>query len=192
MNLLKFDKKEMWQRFAADWKKRNCVTNIILYGVEVAAFFYALVMAAEIIDMVCYFCSTDPYKPYEYMTIGGLFSKMLSKGWLVGLVVCIVIFFCNRRVIKWKFDGILWMFILFFGVSIVTLAVENEMFLYFSVSSLGPLVIYFLSLFLPKRAGDTNITTIQQCRKPSNWLITLSFIVMLSWSILLCDAISRF
>lgn len=142
--------------------------------------------------MICDFRDPHTYRLYEGMTIGGLIFRMLSKGWLVGLIVCIVVFFCNRRVIKWKLDGILCMFILFFGISIATLAVENEMFLYFSVFSLGSIVIYFLSLFLPKRIGETDITTFQQCSKPSNWLITLSFIVMLLWSVLLCDAISRF
>lgn len=192
MNLCKFDIKGHWQRFAANWRKRNWVTDVFLYGIQVAAVLYSLVMVAEMIDMICEFRDPYPLSCYEDLTIGGLIFRMLSKGWLVGLGVCIVVFFCNRRVIKWKLDGTLWMFILFFGVSIATLTVENEMFLYFSVFSLGSLAIYFLSLFLPKRVGETNITTIQQCRKPSNWLITLSFIVMMLWSILLCDAISRF
>lgn len=188
----KSDKPSRWQGFTANWRKRNWVTDVFLYGIQIAAVLYSLVMVAEMIDIICDFRSPYPYGLYEEMTLGGLIYRMLSKGWLVGLVVCIVVFFCNRRVIKWKLDGILWMFILFFGVSIATMAVENEMFLYFSVFSLGPLAIYFLSLFLPKRVGETNTTTFQQSRKPSNWLITLSFIVMLLWSILLCDAISRF
>lgn len=188
----KSDKPSRWQRFIANWRKRNWVTDVFLYGIQIAAVLYSLVMVAEIIDMICDFRNPYPLSCYEGMTIGGLIFRMLSKGWLVGLVVCIVIVFCNRRVVKWKLDGILWMFILFFSVSIATAAVENEMFLYFSVFSLGSLAIYFLSLFLPKRVGETNTTTFQQCRKPSNWLITLSFIVMMLWSILLCDAISRF
>lgn len=192
MNLCKFDIKSRWHGFTANLRKRNWVTDLFLYGIQVAAVLYSLVMVAEIIDMICDFRSPYPYVLYEEMTFGGLIFRMLSKGWLVGLVVCLVVFFCNRRVIKWNLDGIFWMFILFFGVSIATSAVENEMFLYFSVFSLGSLAIYFLSLFLPKRVGETNTTTFQQCRKPSNWLITLSFIVMMSWSILLCDAISRF
>lgn len=184
--------KGRWQRFTVNWRKRNWVTDVFLYSIQVAAVLYSLVMVAEIIDMICDFCSPNPYGLYEEMTLGGLIFRMLSKGWSVGLVVCIVIFICNRRVIKWNLDGILWMFIIFFGVSIATLVVENEMFVYFSGFSLGSLAIYFLSLFLPKRVGETNTTTFQQCRKPSNWLITLSFIVMMLWSILLCDAISRF
>ncbi len=188
----KSDKPSRWQGFTANWRKRNWVTDVFLYGIQIAAVLYSLVMVAEMIDIICDFRSPYPYGLYEEMTLGGLIYRMLSKGWLVGLVVCIVVFFCNRRVIKWKLDGILWMFILFFGVSIATSAVENEMFLCFSVFSLGSLAIYFLSLFLPKRVGETNTTTFQQCRKPSNWVITLSFIVMLLWSILLCDAISRF
>lgn len=188
----KSDKPSRWQRFIANWRKRNWVTDVFLYGIQIAAVLYSLVMVAEIIDMICDYNAPSPLSRYEGTTIGGLIFKMLSKGWLVGLVVCIVIVFCNRRVVKWKLDGILWMFILFFSVSIATAAVENEMFLYFSVFSLGSLAIYFLSLFLPKRVGETNTTTFQQCRKPSNWLITLSFIVMMLWSILLCDAISRF
>lgn len=188
----KSDKPSRWQRFIANWRKRNWVTDVFLYGIQIAAVLYSLVMVAEIIDMICDFRNPYPLSCYEGMTIGGLIFRMLSKGWLVGLVVCIVIVFCNRRVVKWKLDGILWMFILFFSISIATAAVENEMFLYFSVFSLGSLAIYFLSLFLPKRVGETNTTTFQQCRKPSNWLITLSFIVMMLWSILLCDAISRF
>lgn len=139
--------------------------------------------------MICDFHDPHPYGLYEGMTIGALIFRMLSKGWLVGFVVCIAVFLCNLRVIKWKLDGILWMFTLFFCVSIATLAVENEMFLYFSIFSIGSLAIYFLSLFLPKRVGDRNMTTFQQCRKPSNWLITLSFIVMLIWCILLCYTI---
>lgn len=192
MNLCKFDIKGSWQGFTANWRKRNWVTDVFLYGIQVAAVLYSLVMVAEMIDMICDFRSPHPYGLYEEMTIGGLIFRMLRKGWLVGLAVCIVVFFFNRRLIRWKLDGILWMFILFFSVSIATSAVENEMFLCFSVFSLGSLAIYFLSLFLPKRVGETNNTTFQQCRKPSNWLITLSFIVMLLWSILLCDAISRF
>lgn len=189
MNVCKFDVKGRRQRFVANWRKRNWVTDVFLYGIQVAAILYSLVMVAEIIDMICDFQSPELYGLYEEMTIGGL---MLSKGWLVGLVVCVVIFFCNLRVVRWELDGILWMFILFFGISIATSVVENEMFVYFSVFSMGSMAIYFLSLFLPKRVGETNTTTIQQCHKPSNWLITLSFIVMLLWSILLYDAISRF
>lgn len=192
MNLCKFDIKGRWQGFTVNWRKRNWVTDVFLYGIQIAAVLYSLVMIAEIIDMIYDFRDPYPLSCYEGMTIGGLIFRMLSKGWLVGLGVCIVIFFCNRRVIKWKLDGILWMFILFFGISIATMAVENEMFLYFSVFSLGSLAIYILSLCLPKRVGETNTTTFQQSRKPSNWLITLSFIVMMLWSILLCDAISRF
>lgn len=192
MILCKLDLKGRWQRFAANCRRRNWVTDVFLYGIQVAAVLYSLVMVAEIFDIIYDFRSPHPYGLYVEMTLGGLVFRMLSKGWLVGLAVCVVVFFCNRRVIQWKLDGVLWMFILFFGVSMATLAVENEMFLYFSVFSLGSLAIYFLSLFLPKRVGETNTTTFQQCRKPSNWLITLSFIVMLFWIILLCDAISRF
>lgn len=189
MKLFQFDIKGRWQGFGANWRKRNWVTDVFLYGVQLAAVLYSLVMVAEMIDIICDFRSPYPYGLYEEMTLGGLIYRMLSKGWLVGLVVCIVVFFCNRRVIKWNLDGILWMFILFFGVSITTIAVENEMFLYFSVFSLGSLAIYFLSLFLPKRVDETNTTTFQQCRKPSNWLITLSFIVLLLWIFFVCNVI---
>lgn len=181
----------MRQRFVADWKKRNCVTDIILYGVQVAAVLCALVMVEKIIDMVCNFCSTDSYWRYEDMTIGGLFSEMLCKGWLSGLAACIVVFFCNRRVIRWKADGIIWIFLLLFGISVSTLAVEDEMFIYFSVSSIGGLAIYVLSLLLPQKIGATNKTTFRQCRKPSNWLITSSFIVILLWLFFIYDSICR-
>lgn len=189
MNLLKFDKHEIRHQFVANWTKRNWVTNIILYGIQVAAVVCALVMAEKIIGMVCDCCSTESYLPYEDMTVGGLFSEMLSKGWLPGLVACLVVYFCNRRVIQWNADGVLWLFILFFVISISTLAVEGEMFLYFSASFIGSLAIYFLSLFLPKKVGDTNKTTFQQCRKASNWLITSSFIVMLLWLFFISDSI---
>ncbi len=192
MNLYKFDIKDCWQGFTTNWRKRNWVTDVFLYGIQVAAVLYSLVMVAEIIDMICDFRDPNPLICYEGMTVGGLIFRMLSKGWLVCLVLCIVVFFCNRRVIKWKLDVILWMFILFFSVSIVTMAVENELVLYFSVFSIGSLAIYFLSLFLPKRVGETNTTTYRQCRKSSNWLIALSFIVLLMWLFMLCDAISRF
>lgn len=151
MNLCKFDIKGRWQGFTVNWGKRNCVTDVFLYGIQIAAVLYSLVMVAEIIDIIYDFRDPHPYGLYEEMTIGALMFRMLSKGWLVGFVVCIAAFFCNLRVIKWKLDGILWMFILFFGVSIATLTVENEMFLYFSVFSLGSLAIYFLSRELAKR-----------------------------------------
>lgn len=192
MNLSQFKIKGIRQKFTANWRKRNWVTDVFFYGIQIAAVLYSLVMIAEIIDMIYDFRDPNPLICYEGMTVGGLIFRMLSKGWLVGLGACIVIFFSNRRVIKWKLDGILWMFILFFSVSIATMAVENEMFLYFSVFSLGSLATYFLSLFLPKRIGETNTTTFQQCRKPSTWLITLSFIILIMWIVLLCDAISRF
>lgn len=189
--MCQFDIKGIWQHFIANWRKRNWVTNVFLYGIQIAAVLYSLVMVVEIIDMIFDFRDPFPLSCYEGMTIGGLIFRMLSKGWLVGLAVCILVFFCNRRVIKWKLDGIIWMFILFFGISIATLTVENEMFLYFSVFSLGSLAIYFLSLFLPRRICEMDTTTFQQCHKPSNWLITLSFIVLLMWILLLYDAICR-
>lgn len=190
--MYEFDIKGIRQRFTAIWRRRNWITNIFLYGIQVAAVLYAFGMVAEIIDMIYDFCYPSPYELYEERTIGSLLYRMLSKGWLVGLAVCIVTFFCNHRVIRWKLDGLLWMFILFFCISMSTLAVENEMFLYFSIFSIGPLFFYFLSLFLPKKIVETNTTTFAQCSKPSNWLITLSFIIILIWSILLCDTISRF
>lgn len=188
----KSDKPSRWQRFVSNWTKRNWVTDVILYGIQVAAVLYGLAMVLEIIDMICDYRDPHPLLVYEDMTVRGLIFRMLSKGWLLGFAVCIVVFICNRRVIRWKVDGILWMFLLSFGISILTLLVEEEFFIYFSVFSLGSLAAYFLSLFLPKRIGDTNMTTFQQCRKPSNWLITLSFITLLVWILMICDAISRF
>ena len=123
MNLCKLDIKGCWQGFTVNWRKRNWVTDVFLYGIQVTAVLYSLVMVAEMIDMIYDFRDPNPSICYEGMTVGGLIFRMLSKGWLVGLVVCIVIFFCNRRVVKWNLDGILWMFILFFGVSIATMAV---------------------------------------------------------------------
>lgn len=190
MNLCKFDINGRWQGFTANWRRRNWVTDGFLDGIQVTAVLYSLVMVAEMIDMICDIQEPYPLSCYEGTRIGGLLFRMLSKGWSVGLAVCIVVFFCNLRVIQWKLDGILWMSILFFGISIATSTVENEMFRCFSILSLGYLAIYFLSLFLPKRAGDTHLTTVQQCRKPANWLITLSFIVLLMWILLLCNAIS--
>lgn len=190
MNLCKFDINGRWQGFTANWRRRNWVTDGFLDGIQVTAVLYSLVMVAEMIDMICDIQEPYPLSYYEGMTIGRLLFRMLSKGWLVGLVVCIVVFCCNLIVIQWKLDGTLWMFILFFGISIATSTVENEMFLCFSILSLGSLAIFFLSLFLPTRAGDTHLTTFQQCRKPAYWLITLSFIVLLMWILLLFNAIS--
>lgn len=191
MKLFTLDVRGIWQRFTDNWKKRNWVTNIFLYGVQVAAVFYGLLMVLELVDTVCDFCSPLPIGNYEDLTVGGLLFNMLSKGWLPGLAVCIAVFFCNRRVIKWKADGILWMFLLFFGISISTLAVEDEMFLYFSVFSIGPLLLYFLSLLLPQKIGETNTTTFKQCRKPSNRLVSLSFVAMMLWVVLLgCVVVS--
>lgn len=187
-----FEIKGIWQRFTANWGKRNWVTDVFLYGAQVAAVLFLLETLAGILGVIHDFCNPHSLMRYQVTTIDGLIFRMHSKGLLVGLALCIVVFFCNRRVIRWKIDGILWMFIVFFVISIFTLAVENEMFLYFSVFSMGSLAIYFLSLFLPKKIGETNTTTFQQCSKPTNWLITLSFIVMLLWSILLCDVICHF
>lgn len=146
MKLFQLDRKGRWQGFAVNCRKRNWVTDVFLYGIQIAAVLYSLVMVAEMIDMICDFREPYPLSCYEDLTIRGLIFRMLSKGWLVGLGIYIVVIFCN-------------------------------------------LSIYYLSLFLPKRVVETNITTIQQCQKPSNWLITLSFIVMLMWCIMLFDTI---
>lgn len=187
----KSDKPSRWQRYATNWAKRNWVTDVILYGIQVAAVLYAFCMIVEIIGMICDYRDPHPLLVYEDLTVGGLIFRMLSKGWLAGLAVCIVVFICNRRVIRWKADGILWMFILFFVISMVTSVVEDEMFFCFTVFSVIPLAMYSLSLFLPKKTGDSNTTTFRQCCRPANWLITLSFVIMLMWSILLCGVISR-
>lgn len=187
----KLDKWGWWQRFSASCAKRNVVTTIFIFGIQIAALLYSLVMLAEIINIVIPFYSQYPYELNKDMTLEYLIFRMLSKGWLIGLVVCIVTFFCNQRIIKWKIDGLLWMFIFNFGISLLTLVVEKEMFLYFSFFSIGAQVLYFLSLLLPKRINESNITTFQQCTKPTNWIITISFIILISWSSLLCDTIYR-
>ena len=181
-----------WQRFTANVAKRNPVTAIILYGIQAAAVICSLAMILEMIDMICDFREPHPLACYEGMTIGGLILRMLSKGWLAGMAMCIVVFFCNRRVIKWNADGILWMFNLLFVISMFTLAVEDEMFIYFSVSSISALAMYVLSLLLPKRVGGINTTTFQQCLKPANRLITLSFLIFLLWCITLSYSITHF
>lgn len=191
MKQCKISIKGNWQRFTANWRKRNWLTDIILYGIQVAAILSAFVMVVEVIDIVRDFCSPHPFRSYEEMTLKGLLLKILGKGWLVGFMACAVVFVCNWRIIRWRADGILWMFILCFGISISALTVEEDMFLYFSASSLGSLVFYFLSLFLPKRIGEANATTFQQCRKPSNWLVTVSFIVLLLWCIMLFYVIDK-
>lgn len=191
MDVCKSDKPGILKRFSADRAKRNPVTNVILYGISVAAVLYALAMVIELTGVVCDYSNPCPCGFYDGMTLGGLFYRMLSKGWLVGLVVCLVVFSCNQRVIRWNADGVFWMFILCFGISMSTLAVENEMFLCYTVFTIGSQALYALSLFLPKRIGENNTTTFQQCRKPANWLITLSFIVMVLWSILFLDTIFR-
>ena len=59
MNLCKFDIKDRWQGFTVNWGKRNWVTDIFLYGIQIATVLYSLVMIAEIIDMIYDF--RDPY-----------------------------------------------------------------------------------------------------------------------------------
>lgn len=71
MNLCKFDIKGSWQGFIANCRKRNWVTDIFLYSIQVAAVLYSLVMIAEIIDMICDFRDPYPLICYEGMTIGG-------------------------------------------------------------------------------------------------------------------------
>lgn len=181
----------IWQRFMANWRKRNWLTDILLYGIQAAAVLYVFVMLTEITNMVCDFRTPNLHVMYKGMTIGDLFYRMFYKGWMLGLITCIIVFLCNRRVLRWNADGILWMFNILFVVSVTTLAVEHEMFLYFSIFSIISLAFYSLSLFLAKRIGETNTSTFQQCRKPSMRLITLSFIVLLLWSVLLCDTICR-
>ncbi len=188
----KSDKPSRWQRFASNWAKRNWVTDVILYGIQVAAVLYAFCMIIEIIGMICDYRDPHPLLVYEDMTVGGLIFRMFSKGWLLGLAVCIVVFICNRRVIRWKADGIFWMFNIFFIISMFALAVEDEMFICFSVFSIGSLAIYIISLFLPKRIDGVNTTTFRQCGKQSNWLVTLSFLVMWLWCFNLSYSIMHF
>lgn len=84
MNLCKFDIKDRWQGFTVKWEKRNWVTDVFLYGIQITAVLYSLVMIAEIIDMSYDFRDPYPLSCYEGMTIGGLIFRMLVKaGWLV-------------------------------------------------------------------------------------------------------------
>ena len=62
MNLCQFDIKRIWQRFTANWKKRNWVTDVFLYGIQVAAVLYSLVMVVELTDMIFDFCDPFPFK----------------------------------------------------------------------------------------------------------------------------------
>ncbi len=48
MDLCKSDKQGIWERFVSDWTRRNWLTDIFLYGFQVAAVLYSLVMVLEI------------------------------------------------------------------------------------------------------------------------------------------------
>lgn len=68
MKQCKISIKGNWQRFTANWRKRNWLTDIILYGIQVAAILSAFVMVVEVIDIVRDFCSPHPFRSYEEMT----------------------------------------------------------------------------------------------------------------------------
>ncbi len=65
MNLSKSLKHGIYQRFTSNWRKRNLVTDIILYGIQVATILYALVMVVELIDMINDFRDPHPLSHYE-------------------------------------------------------------------------------------------------------------------------------
>lgn len=182
-------KSNLLRRLKADWKRRNWVTDVILYGVQIASVLYGLFLLTGILlNTWCNFFYFPETSTLRKPLMEFLWHEFY-KGFIPGLLICVLALICNNRIIRWKADGLLWLFIFLFVVCFGTIFSEAEEFLCFSGFSLLSFLFYAASLWLPKNVDGSNTNTFRQCAKPSNWLVTSSYIVVFLWILFTFDAI---
>lgn len=108
-----------WSCFKENWKRRNWVTNVILYGVQIASALYGLLLLMDILLRTWrnFFWETYSMR----MPLGEFLWHEFYKGWIPGLLICVLALICNNRIIRWKADGLLWLFIFLFVVCFGTI-----------------------------------------------------------------------
>lgn len=140
--------KKIWSTIKSDSKKRNPLTNLVLYAIQI-------ISLVAIIALL----------PHVFWSIGLLDDpdrniwNAYGKGAIPAFLALISVFIGNTQILKWKKKGLSVMFISLFVICLPLVLNEYIEFVIFLGCIYGCLLIYWLSLLL-KRNG---ISTWNQC-----------------------------
>lgn len=178
------------ERFDSLVSERNVATTFVLYGVLILAGLFIAVTTDDLIwrlvrfvgderEMQCYGFLAEGETATFWQWIVYNYGKGWIPGWLIGIAAGI----CNYRVIKGHRDGVLWMAISFFFIIFPTLFNEIEEVIWFSISVLATIAVYWALLFLPRK-GKTYWSL---CAKAPRWLAIAFIVIVLVWIDLVCN-----
>ena len=170
---------------------RNIITTILLYGVFVMALLFSLVSTFDMVDRFVEFAGV-PHNHWMFHQNGETFFEWVAynygKGWIPGWLIGMVAGICNYRIIRGHRDGVCWMLISFYVICFPTLFVELEEFLYFSISTLATVIVYWAFLFLTKK-GKMYWSI---CKCSPNWLSITTVVVIMIWTFMIISSYHHF
>lgn len=172
-------------------ESRNIISTIVLYGVFVMALLFSLLSTADMVDRFVEFAGI-PHDTCVYPNHMDTFPEWVAynyrKGWIFGWLIGIAAGICNYRIIRGNRDGLWWMFVTFFPVCMPSIFVELEEFLYFSLSILTAVIVYWAFLLIPKN-GKTYWSL---CKPTSNWLRITAVAIAVVWAFMLISSYHHF
>lgn len=158
--------------FSAYWtgaKKRNCITNIVLYILLFASLAVALLLIPDTIRSLIHYFENDCrfINVYRY----GLIPVFLLATAFIGI----------SKIIKWKRSGMPIMIISLFIIIFPTIFNEYLEFVKFSVYTLSGLALVWGILKLKKKGWGTW----KMCREMPRWAIPIQFTVLIIWGFMI-------
>ena len=138
----------IWSIIKSDSKKRNPLTNFVLYSIQIVSLVSIIVLLPDVFWSIGLLDDPD-WNVWE----------AYGKGSIPAFFALISVFICNIQILKWKKIGFSVMLISFFIICIPLVICEYIEFVVFLGFMYGGLLIYWLSLLL-KRKG---ISTWKQC-----------------------------
>lgn len=149
-----------------DARKRNPVTNIVLYLLLLASFVTAICLLPMVID-----------SNQDLFDQGRSFVKVYGKVFLPGFLFCIIAFVGISMIIKWKRLGITIMAVSSVIIMFPTIYNEFLEFLFFS----GSFIMGTFLLWCVLKLKKNGISTWKRCKPEPRWADYLLRIVLVIW-----------
>lgn len=139
----------IWSTIKSDSKKRNPLTNFVLYSIQIVSLIAIIVLLPNVFWSIGLLDDPD----------WNVWEDVYGGGYIPAFFALISVFICNIQILRWKKKGFSLMLISFFVICLPLMICEYEIFVTLLSFMYGGLLIYWLSLQF-KRKG---ISTWKQC-----------------------------
>lgn len=158
--------KGFFASFFYDAKKRNSITNLVLYILLFASFIATIVQIPNVI-----------WSYGLYNDDGWSFSEVYGKGFIPGLLICVFAFFGVSKIIKWRRSGLTILVASFIIILLPTVCNEFLEFIFFSVPCMLGIALLWGALKIKK----DGVSTWEMCQSEPRWANFILRSTLLFW-----------